>query len=102
MDMLTWDSRAAKFLYVILICVIPCIFSYDCNHSTNKCTIIRFSLVFLKWLKVFACWAFTILICIIPCIFSYDCNNSTNKCTIIRDDQIRSKHVGKVYIYNKE
>jgi hypothetical protein len=25
-----------------LICVIPCIFSYDCNHSTNKCTIILY------------------------------------------------------------
>jgi hypothetical protein len=28
--------------YLILICVIPCILSYDCNHSTNKCTIILY------------------------------------------------------------
>jgi hypothetical protein len=28
--------------HIFLICAIPCIFSYDCNHSTNKCTIILY------------------------------------------------------------
>jgi hypothetical protein len=30
-----------------LICVIPCIFSYDCNHSTNKCTIILYYYIYI-------------------------------------------------------